>query len=97
MGLHAIGLHLQAPIKSLAKIINFRRSENKLRDTFTTDLVTEKFKPTIGFFERKVAQYETLHAGIDALRAEASFKKIECALKNAITGMVSKGNLHYAK
>ncbi len=58
--------------KGLVKMQNFSQSKNKLRYAYllTPAGMTEKSKLTAEFLKRKVAEYETLQAEIEALRAE---------------------------
>lgn len=58
--------------KGLVKMQNFSQSKNKLRYAYllTPAGVAEKSKLTAKFLRRKVAEYETLQAEIEALRAE---------------------------
>lgn len=73
ISLGSINFCLQALVeKGWIKMQNFSQSKNKLRYAYllTPAGVTEKSKLTAEFLKRKVAEYETLHAEIEALRAE---------------------------
>jgi EPS-associated MarR family transcriptional regulator len=63
--------------KGWIKMQNFNQSQNKLRYAYllTPTGLAEKTKLTAEFFQRKLAEYETLQAEIDALKAEMSFAK----------------------
>lgn len=58
--------------KGWIKMQNFNQSENKLRYAYllTPAGLAEKTKLTAEFLKRKLTEYETLQAEIDALRAE---------------------------
>jgi EPS-associated MarR family transcriptional regulator len=58
--------------KGLVKMQNFSQSKNKLRYAYllTPAGVAKKSKLTAEFLKRKVAEYETLQAEIEALRSE---------------------------
>lgn len=76
VGLGTINFCFQALVeKGLVKMQNFSQSKNKLRYAYllTPAEVAEKSKLGVEFLKRKVAEYEPLQAGIDALRAEVSF------------------------
>ena len=71
--LSGVHQHIQALVeKGLVKMQNFSQSKNKLRYAYllTPAGVAEKSKLTTEFLKRKVAEYETLQAEIEALRAE---------------------------
>jgi EPS-associated MarR family transcriptional regulator len=73
VGLGTINFCFQALVeKGLVKMQNFSQSNNKLRYAYllTPVGVAEKSKLTAEFLRRKVAEYETLQAEIEALRAE---------------------------
>lgn len=73
VGLGTINFCFQALVeKGLVKMQNFSQSKNKLRYAYllTPAGVAEKSKLTAEFLRRKVAEYETLQAEIEALRAE---------------------------
>ena len=73
VGLGTINFCFQALVeKGLVKMQNFSQSKNKLRYAYllTPAGVAEKSKLTAKFLRRKVAEYETLQAEIEALRAE---------------------------
>jgi len=73
VGLGTINFCFQALVeKGLVKMQNFSQSKNKLRYVYllTPAGVAEKSKLTPEFLKRKVAEYETLQAEIEALRAE---------------------------
>ena len=73
VGLGTINFCFQALVeKCLIKMQNFSQSKNKLRCAYllTPAGVAEKSKLTVEFLKRKVAEYETLQAEIEALRAE---------------------------
>ena len=72
VGLGTINFCLKALVeKGLVKMQNFSQSKNKLRYAYLITLagVAEKSKLTAEFLRRKVAEYETLQAEIEALRA----------------------------
>jgi hypothetical protein len=78
MGFVTINLCLQTLVeKGLAKMPNFGQSKNKLRYACSIKPagVAEKSKLTAEFLRRKMAEYETLHAGIEALQAEMNSVK----------------------
>jgi EPS-associated MarR family transcriptional regulator len=73
VGLGTINFCFQALVeKGLVKMQNFSQSKNKLRYAYllTPVGVAAKSKLTTEFLSRKVAEYETLQAEIDALKAE---------------------------
>ena len=73
VALGSINFCLQALVeKGWIKMQNFSQSKNKLRYAYllTPDGVAEKSKLTAEFLKRKVAEYETLQAEIEALRSE---------------------------
>ena len=73
VGLGTINFCFQALVeKGLVKMQNFSQSTNKLRYAYllTPAGGAEKSKLTAEFLRRKVAEYETLQAEIEALRAE---------------------------
>jgi EPS-associated MarR family transcriptional regulator len=73
VGLGTINFCFQALVeKGLVKMQNFSQSKSKLRYAYllTPTGVAEKSKLTAEFLRRKVAEYETLQAEIEALRAE---------------------------
>ena len=73
VGLGTINFCFQALVeKGLVKMQNFSQSKNKLRYAYllTPAGMAEKSKLTAEFLRRKVAEYETLQAEIEALRAE---------------------------
>jgi EPS-associated MarR family transcriptional regulator len=73
VGLGTINFCFQALVeKGLVKMQNFSQSKNKLRYAYllTPAGVAEKSKLTTEFLKRKVVEYETLQAEIEALRAE---------------------------
>ena len=73
VGLGTINFCFQALVeKGLVKMQNFSQSKNKLRYVYllTPAGVTEKSKLTAEFLRRKVAEYETLQAEIEKLKAE---------------------------
>ena len=73
VGLGTINFCFQAlVVKGLVKMQNFSQSKNKLRYAYllTPAGVAEKSKLTAEFLRRKVAEYETLQAEIEALRVE---------------------------
>ncbi len=78
MGLGTINLCFQALVeKGLVKMQNFSQSKNKLRYAYllTPAAVAEKYKLTTEFLKRKVAEYETLQAEIEALKGEMNSAK----------------------
>ncbi len=73
VGLGTINFCFQALVeKGLVKMQNFSQSKIKLRYAYllTPSGVTEKSKLTAEFLKRKVTEYETLQAEIEALRSE---------------------------
>jgi len=73
VGLGTINFCFQALVeKGLVKMGNFQKSKNKLRYAYllTPAGVAEKSRLTAKFLRRKVAEYETLKAEIDALKSE---------------------------
>jgi len=73
VGLGTINFCFQALVeKGLVKMQNFSQSKNKLRYAYllTPAGVAEKSKLTAKFLRRKVVEYETLQAEIDALQSE---------------------------
>ena len=73
VGLGTINFFFQALVeKGLVKMQNFSQSKNKLRYAYllTPAGVAEKSKLTAEFLRRKVAEYETLQAEIEILKAE---------------------------
>ena len=73
VGLGTINFCFQALVeKGLVKMQNFSQSTNKLRYAYllTPAGVAEKSKLTAEFLRRKVAEYETLQAEIEALKSE---------------------------
>jgi EPS-associated MarR family transcriptional regulator len=73
VGLGTINFCFQALVgKGLVKMQNFSQSKNKLRYAYllTPAGVAEKSKLTAEFLKRKVAEYETLQAEIEALKVE---------------------------
>ena len=73
VGLGTINFCFQALVeKGLVKMQNFSQSKNKLRYAYllTPAGMAEKSKLTAEFLRRNVAEYETLQAEIEALRAE---------------------------
>ena len=73
VGLGTINFCFQALVeKGLVKMQNFGQSKNKLRYAYLLMPVgvDVKSKLTAEFLKRKVAEYETLEAEIEALRAE---------------------------
>lgn len=73
MGLGTINFCFQSLVeKGLVKMQNFSRSKNKLRYAYllTPAGVAEKSRLTTEFLTRKVSEYETLQAEIEALKAE---------------------------
>jgi EPS-associated MarR family transcriptional regulator len=78
MGLGTINFCFQALVeKGLVKMQNFSQSKNKPRYAYllTPDGVAEKSKLTAEFLKRKVAEYETLQAEIQTLKAEMNSEK----------------------
>ena len=78
VGLGTINFCFQALVeKGLVKMQNFSQSKNKLRYAYllTPAGVAEKSKLTAEFLKRKVAEYETLQAEIEKLKAEMSSVK----------------------
>ena len=76
VALGSINFSLQALVeKGWIKMQNFRQSKNKLRYAYllTPAGVAEKSKLTAEFLRRKVAEYETLQAEIEALKSELEF------------------------
>ena len=76
VGLGTINFCFQALVeKGLVKMQNFSQSKNKLRYAYllTPAGVAEKSKLTAEFLKRKVAEYETLQAEIEALKFELEF------------------------
>jgi len=63
--------------KGSVKMQNFSQSKNKLRYAYllTPAGVAEKSKLTAEFLKRKVAEYETLQAEIQTLKAEMNSEK----------------------
>ena len=63
--------------KGLVKMQNFTQSKNKLRYAYllTPAGVAEKSKLTAEFLKRKLAEYETLQAEIEKLKAEMNSVK----------------------
>ncbi len=61
--------------KGCIKMQNFSQSNNKLRYAYllTPAGVAEKSKLTAEFLKRKMAEYETLQAEIQALKSELEF------------------------
>ncbi len=77
VALGSINFSLQALVeKGWIKMQNFSQSKNKLRYAYmlTPAGVAEKSKLTAEFLRRKVAEYETLQAEIDALKSELEFE-----------------------
>ncbi|UYO93989.1 MarR family EPS-associated transcriptional regulator [Pollutimonas sp. M17] len=73
ISLGSINFCFQALVeKGWIKMQNFSQSRNKLRYAYllTPTGVAEKSKLTAEFLKRKVTEYETLQAEIEALRAE---------------------------
>ena len=73
VGLGTINFCFQALVeKGLVKMQNFSQTKNKLRYAYllTPAGVAEKSKLTTEFLKRKVAEYETLQAEIEALQTE---------------------------
>jgi EPS-associated MarR family transcriptional regulator len=78
VGLGTINFCFQALVeKGLVKMQNFSQSKNKLRYAYllTPAGVAEKSKLTAEFLRRKVAEYETLQAEIEKLKAEMNSVK----------------------
>jgi EPS-associated MarR family transcriptional regulator len=78
VGLGTINFCFQALVeKGLVKMQNFSQSRNKLRYAYllTPTGVAEKSKLTAEFLRRKVAEYETLQAEIEKLKAEMNSVK----------------------
>jgi len=78
VGLGTINFCFQALVeKGLVKMQNFSQSKNKLRYVYllTPAGVAEKSKLTAEFLKRKVAEYETLQAEIQTLKAEMNSEK----------------------
>ncbi len=78
VGLGTINFCFQALVeKGLVKMQNFNQSKNKLRYAYllTPAGVAEKSKLTAEFLKRKVAEYETLQAEIQTLKAEMNSEK----------------------
>jgi EPS-associated MarR family transcriptional regulator len=78
VGLGTINFCFQALIeKGLIKMQNFSQSKNKLRYAYllTPAGAAEKSKLTAEFLKRKVAEYETLQAEIQTLKAEMNSEK----------------------
>ena len=78
VGLGTINFCFQALVeKGLVKMQNFSQSKNKLRYAYllTPAGVAEKSKLTAEFLNRKVAEYETLQAEIEKLKAEMNSVK----------------------
>lgn len=73
VGLGTINFCFQALVeKGFVKMQNLSLSHNKLRyaNLLTPAGVAEKSKLTVEFLRRKVVEYETLQAEIEALRSE---------------------------
>ena len=73
VGLGTINFCFQALVeKGLVKMQNFSQSTNKLRYAYllTPAGVAEKSKMMTEFLNRKMAEYETLQAEIEALKVE---------------------------
>lgn len=73
VGLGTINFCFQALVeKGLVKMQNFSQSKNKLCYAYllTPAGGVEKSKLTAEFLKRKVAEYETLQAEVEALRSE---------------------------
>ncbi len=73
VGLGTINFCFQALVeKGLVKMQNFSKSRTKLRYAYllTPAGATEKSKLTAEFLRRKVVEYESLQAEIEALRTE---------------------------
>lgn len=78
VGLGTINFCFQALVeKGLVKMQNFSQSKNKLRYAYLLKPagVAEKSKLTAEFLGRKVAEYETLQAEIQTLKAEMNSEK----------------------
>jgi EPS-associated MarR family transcriptional regulator len=78
VGLGTINFCFQALVeKDLVKMQNFSQSKNKLRYAYllTPAGAAEKCKLTAEFLKRKVAEYETLQAEIQTLKAEMNSEK----------------------
>lgn len=78
VGLGSINCCFQALVeKSSVKMQSSIQSKKKLRYAYllTPARVTEKSKLTAEFLKRKVAEYETLQAEINVLKAEMNFVK----------------------
>jgi len=78
VGLGTTNFCFQALVeKGLVKMQNFSQSKNKLRYAYllTPAGVAEKSKLTAEFLKRKVAEYETLQAEIQTLKAEMNSEK----------------------
>lgn len=78
VGLGTINFCFQALVeKGLVKMQNFSQSKNKLRYAYllTPAGVAEKSKLTAEFLKRKVAEYETLQAEIQTLKAEMNSER----------------------
>lgn len=78
VGLGTINFCFQALVeKGLVKMQNFSQSKNKLRYAYllTPAGMAEKSKLTAEFLRRKVAEYETLQAEIEKLKAEMNSVK----------------------
>lgn len=78
VGLGTINFCFQALVeKGLVKMQNFSQSKNKLRYAYllTPAGVAEKSKLTAEFLKRKVAEYETLQAEIQTLKAEVNSER----------------------
>ena len=78
VGFGTINFCFQALIeKGLVNMQNFSQSTNKFRYAYllTPAGVAEKSKLTAEFLRRKVVEYETLQAQIEALKAEMNFAK----------------------
>ncbi len=78
VGLGTINFCFQALVeKGLVKMQNFSQSKNKLRCAYllTPAGVAEKSKLTAEFLKRKVAEYETLQAEIQTLKAEMNSER----------------------
>jgi len=77
VGLGTINFCFQALVeKGLVKMQNFNQSKSKLRYVYllTPAGVAAKSKLTAEFLSRKVAEYESLQAEINALRHELDFE-----------------------
>ena len=78
VGLGRINFCFQALVeKGLVKMQNFSQSKNKLRYVYllTPTGVAEKSKLAAEFLRRKAAEYETLQAEIEKLKAEMNSVK----------------------